>query len=331
MPADVATGISAQAGMSAPVPALGAAPVDRAPGIEASTAAELLQRASCDDYDLWQKTALAARGCIRPIRLRGTLREVDTVTGEVVHGLDTDDLPDRSIYVPCGDRRASVCAPCAETYRADTYQLIRAGLAGGKGMPDSLAAHPCVFATFTAPSFGAVHARVIAGGGAVVRCRARRKASVCRHGRRMSCGRRHSVADSCLGRPICPDCYDYSAAVVWNAHAPELWRRTTIAIRRRLDKLARAHGARVKLSYAKVAEFQRRGLIHFHAVFRLDGRDPSHPERIVPPHRALTAELLAEVIRQAARATWFATVSHPEKSRGWIWPGEPRSIRASCG
>jgi hypothetical protein len=39
---------------------------------------------------------------------------------------------------------------------------------------------------------------------------------------------------------------------VWNAHAPELWRRTTIAIRR-LDKLAMAHGTRVKLSYAKVA------------------------------------------------------------------------------
>ena len=43
--------------------------------------------------------------------------------------------------------------------------------------------------------------------------------------------------------PLCPDCYDYSATVVWNAHAPELWRRTTIAIRRRLDKLAKVHGA----------------------------------------------------------------------------------------
>ena len=41
----------------------------------------------------------------------------------------------------------------------DTYQLIRAGLAGGKGVPDSVAVHPCVFATFTAPSFGPVHTR----------------------------------------------------------------------------------------------------------------------------------------------------------------------------
>jgi hypothetical protein len=81
---------------------------------------------------------------------------LDTVTGEILHGLDTEDLPDKVIYVPCGDRRASVCPPCGETYRADTYQLIRAGLVGGKGMPESLAAHPCVFATFTAPSFGPV-------------------------------------------------------------------------------------------------------------------------------------------------------------------------------
>jgi hypothetical protein len=48
--------------------------------------------------------------------------------------------------------------------------------------------------------------------------------------------------DACLGRPLCPDCYDYAAAVVWNAHAPELWRRTVIGIRRRLGKLAKAHG-----------------------------------------------------------------------------------------
>ena len=144
------------------------------------------------------------------------------------------------IYLPCGDRRASVCPPCAETYRADTYQLIRAGLAGGKGMPESVAIHPCVFATFTAPSFGPVHTRVVTPGGKVARCRPRRKANYCPHGRRISCGQRHKEDDACLGRPLCPDCYDYNAAVVWNAHAGELWRRTVIAIRRRLDKLAKA-------------------------------------------------------------------------------------------
>ncbi len=320
MPADAGLTLNGRSSMPSSTQALAAVLVDdrTVPRDNSrSLSRELLERVTRDDYDRWLTTALAAGGCVRPVRLRGTLRNVDSVTGEVLDGLDTEDLPDRAIYVPCGDRRASVCPPCAETYRADTYQLIRAGLAGGKGMPESLAAHPCVFATFTAPSFGPVHTRVVTSRGAVARCRPRRKAGFCPHGRRISCGQRHKPTDACLGRPLCPDCYDYSAAVVWNAHAPELWRRTTIAIRRRLDKLARAHGTRVKLSYAKVAEFQRRGLIHFHAVFRLDGHDPAHPERAVPPHPAFTAEVLAEVIRQIASTTWFATVSHPAKSRGW--------------
>jgi hypothetical protein len=88
---------------------------------------------------------------------------------------------------------------------------------------------------------------------------------------------------------------------------------------------------RVKLSYAKVAEFQRRGLIHFHAIFRLDGFETVHPERTVPPHPALTAEVLAEVIRQAASVTWFATVPHPVKPKGWdiTWGAQvdPRVVR----
>jgi hypothetical protein len=303
-------------------PALALAPVlidgrTRAGASIGSLDAELLERATRDDYQHWLSTALAAGGCVRPIRLSGTVRDIDTTTGEILRDLDTANLPDQAIYVPCGDRRASVCPPCAETYRADTYQLIRAGLAGGKGVPESVAIHPCVFATFTAPSFGPVHTRVAASNGKVARCRPRRKASYCPHGRRISCGKRHHDDDPCLGKPLCPDCYDYHASVVWNAHAPELWRRTIIGIRRRLDKLTRPHGARVKLSYAKVAEFQRRGLIHFHAIFRLDGHDPAHPERTIPPHPALTAELLAEVIQQVTSMTWFATVSHPVRPKGW--------------
>jgi hypothetical protein len=293
--------------------------------------AELLDRATRDDYKQWLSTALAADGCVRPIRLRGTARDIDATTGEVIHDLDTEELPDKAIYLPCGDRRASVCPPCAETYRADTYQLIRAGLAGGKGMPESVATHPCVFATFTAPSFGPVHTRVTTHGGRVARCRPRRKANYCPHGRRLSCGRRHKEDEPCLGRPLCPDCYDYNAAVVWNAHAPELWRRTVIAIRRRLAKLAKTHGTQVKLTYAKVGEFQRRGLIHFHAIFRLDGFDPIHPERTVSPHPAFTADVLAEVIRQVASVMWFATVSHPTRAKGWdiTWGAQvdPRVVR----
>ena len=41
-----------------------------------------------------------------------------------------------AIYTPCNNRRSGVCPPCSEVYRADTYQLIRAGLSGGKAVPE---------------------------------------------------------------------------------------------------------------------------------------------------------------------------------------------------
>jgi hypothetical protein len=61
---------------------------------------ELLARASRDDYQQWLGTALAAGGCVRPIRLRGTVRDIDASTGEILRDLDTENLPDKAIYVP---------------------------------------------------------------------------------------------------------------------------------------------------------------------------------------------------------------------------------------
>ena len=63
----------------------------------------------------------------------------------------------------CGNRREAVCPSCSAVYKRDARQLVRAGLAGGKGIPDTITAHPCVFATLTAPSFGPVHARRMRG------------------------------------------------------------------------------------------------------------------------------------------------------------------------
>jgi hypothetical protein len=146
---------------------------------------ELLDRTVRDDYHTWLAGTAAAGGCVRPVRLHGTIRDINPATGEVLRSLDTESLPDRVLYTPCGYRRASVCPACAETYRRDTYQLIRAGLTGGKNVPESVRAHPCVFATFTAPSFGPVHTSRTGPGGRAARCRPRRKTSLCQHGRRM--------------------------------------------------------------------------------------------------------------------------------------------------
>jgi hypothetical protein len=52
-------------------------------------------------------------------------------------------------------------------------------------------------------------------------------------------------------------------------------------------------GEVARLSYAKVAEYQRRGLVHFHAVIRLDG--PGGPDS-TPPGWA-TVPLLVDAVR----------------------------------
>jgi hypothetical protein len=196
-----------------------------------------------DAYDAWLEHAWPAAACTRPVRLRGTVSHVDPATGEVTAAVHTDDLPDRVIYKPCGHRRATACPGCAETYRRDAFQLLRAGLAGGKGIPGSVAAHPVVFATFTAPSFGPVHSRPVRMHACAGKdhcrckpepCRARRDAGTCSHGRPLACFRRHSPDDPRLGQPLCPDCYDYNAHAVWNAAAGELWRRTKQDIERHL-------------------------------------------------------------------------------------------------
>ena len=127
----------------------------------------------------------------------------------------------------------------------------------------------------------------------------------------MSCPDRHARDDARLGEPLCPDCYDYTGAVLFNACAPELWRRFTIALRRALARQAgltnKALAAQVRVSFAKVAEYQRRGVVHFHAIIRLDG--PDGPTT-APPAWA-TVDLLTAAIAQAAGAVHLDTPAAP--------------------
>jgi hypothetical protein len=95
--------------------------------------------------------------------------------------------------------------------------------------------------------------------------------------------------------------------VLWNALAPELWRRTTIALQRALARLVGLQEGElrrlVRVSYAKVAEFQRRGAIHFHAVIRLDGATECRcPGCLAPPSEPFTADLLGDALRLAVPA-----------------------------
>ncbi|MDP8929569.1 MAG: replication initiation protein, partial [Actinomycetota bacterium] len=196
----------------------------------------------------------------------------------------------------------SVCPSCSATYRADAWQLFAAGLRGGKGVPDSVGRHPILFVTLTAPGFGAVHSRRERGG-TVHPCHPAGPKRRCGHGAPLGCWRRHEPDDDTLGQPLCAECFDAEAAVLWNACAPDLWRRTTIYMRRALARLAGmtvTECARaVRVSYTKVAEYQRRGLVHFHAVVRLDAKHDD-PARWEPPPALFDAQLLAQAIRTAA-------------------------------
>jgi hypothetical protein len=267
--------------------------------------AEIVDRAG-HGYDRWVELVAQAGYCHHPIRLAGRVEHADRATGEVRTVYDSNREPDGVLLKACGTRRESRCTSCAAIYRADAYQLLAAGLKGGKGVPGSVASHPRLFVTFTAPSFGRVHSRR-AQGRLVLPCHPYRQGARCPHGLRTGCWHRHEEDDPRLGEPLCPGCYDAEAQVLWNALAPELWRRTTIALQRALARLVGIQEAElrrlVRVSYAKVAEFQRRGAIHFHAVLRLDAATECRcPGCLAPPPAAFTPELLEEALRQAAAA-----------------------------
>jgi hypothetical protein len=264
--------------------------------------AEVLDRAGAR-YDRWMELVAQAGYCHHPIRLAGRVEQADRTTGEVRQVYDSEREPDGVLLKACGSRRESRCPSCAATYRADAHQLLAAGLQGGKGVPETVAPHPRLFVTFTAPSFGRVHSRR-AQGRLVLPCHPYRQGARCPHGTRAGCWHRHDPDDPRLGEPLCPSCYDAQAQVLWNALAPELWRRTTIAVYRTLGRLVGLQEGQLRrlvwISYAKVAEFQRRGAVHFHAVIRLDAATECRcPGCLAPPPEGVTAAVLEKGVRQA--------------------------------
>ncbi len=275
---------------------------------DAGMLAQVLARAADPaGYEAWAARAQAAGWCRHPVRLVGATRRYNAEDGQLAGIFASDQLPDRVLLKACGQRRATRCPTCSAVYRSDAYQLVAAGLRGGKGIPETVAAHPAIFATLTAPSFGPVHSTRNAAAGEPRPCRPQ-PTGVCPHRQPRACHLVHDPDDPQVGSPICPDCFDYRSAVVWNALAGELWRRTTIAARR---SLARAAGipatklsAHVRVSFAKVVEYQHRGVVHLHAVIRLD-----HPDQPAdPPPAPFDTELLATAIQHAATT---AAVAYP--------------------
>ncbi|MBZ6227868.1 replication initiator [Streptomyces olivaceus] len=239
------------------------------------SAAAFVAKAAEPEFAAWRRNIVRLGGCTNPIHLVGAATVYDTATGAALLSYGSDVYGGR-LLTACGNRRATVCPACSGLYRADTYHLVRAGLVGGKHVPETVSGHPRVFATLTAPGFGPVHTRRERDG-RVRACRPRRVGEHCPHGTPAGCRDRHSATDPRLGEPLCPRCYDYAGAVLWHAFAGRLWHRFGLELRREVARRAgltrTEFGEVARLSYAKVAEYQRRGLVHFHAVIRLDGPD----------------------------------------------------------
>ena len=240
-----------------------------------------------------------AGGCTHPIRLAGHTDHVDITTGEVRRAFSSAGQPGGVVHVRCNNRRASVCPSCSKLYQRDARRIVLSGLAGGTSVPDTVSGHPALFVTLTAPSFGAVHSRRSKGKRGEARaCRPRR--GECPHGRPAGCHARHRDGDRLLGTPLCPDCFDYPGAVTWNSLAPMLWKVT----RDRMESaVAAAAGLTVaglrrviRITCVKAAEMQARGLVHLHAVIRIDGRGENPNDLVAPPAWA-TTKLVAHCLR----------------------------------
>jgi hypothetical protein len=182
------------------------------------------------------------------------------------------------VAVRCRSRLKSRCPSCAEQTRGDWAAIARDGVfnvPAGRRFRFYLL-------TLTAPGIGRVHCVPNAAKG--------RRARLC------WCGRRHSEADAGLsGVPIDLDAYDYDGVVAFNCAFGRLWNNTKTRLRDAWDDLA----------FFAVREWQDRGVLHLHALIRIE--EPGAPT---------PAEL-------EARAT-VASARDPLTGRTMVWGRQSR-------
>lgn len=158
----------------------------------------------------------------------------------------TGELRRRHLERRCGSRLRSRCSSCSEIYAGDARRIIASGCNG-----ESL-----TWITLTAPgaeAFGRVHSA----------------SSLQGRTRRCACGIYHRPDSRVVGTPIDPSTYNYEKAAGFNAHCSRLFAVF-------VQKLRRLTGDSVQL--VRVIEFQRRGLVHVHAL--LKGRVDEHTFRL---------------------------------------------------
>lgn len=165
--------------------------------------------------------------CSHPLALRLTR----------VHGL-TGELTTGTVERRCGTPVLERCPSCAEIYRRDAMRVLFEGVAANPG--------PRTWITLTAPGdavFGRTHTAAYT-----------RKAS-----QRCACREFHSPNDPRVGEPLDPAAFRYDLVADFNRAAGRL-----VAVT--MQKLRRLTGSDEPLPYARVVEYQRRGLVHVHVL-----------------------------------------------------------------
>ena len=169
--------------------------------------------------------------CSRPLLLRQ--EKFSPVTGELLSSTDFNKN--------CGSRLFEKCPHCSEIYKRDARTVISSGFTHS----------PMTFITLTAPGsevFGKTHNRI-----------ERKRKNGSSYLQRCPCGHYHNYPDDrLLGTSIGAD-YDYTGAAAFNAGASRLLTVT-------MQKLSRISGR--KIERVRVAEYQKRGLIHFHILVK---------------------------------------------------------------
>lgn len=86
-------------------------------------------------FDAWSEALARVGNCSKPIRLHGGSQTVDAATGEILSTYSSRFEPLGVTHVRCGNRRATECPSCSRLYAADTFHLIRAGVARREDRP----------------------------------------------------------------------------------------------------------------------------------------------------------------------------------------------------
>ena len=290
----------------------------------------LIDRLRDGSFDAWADTAAEVGYCTNPVRLVGGSTTIDARTGRGPRlVLAPATAPLGVVYRACGNRRADVCPPCSRTYARDTFAMIRAGLVGGKTVPDTVADNPLLFVDLhrplvrprprTPPQHGQPHRRPLPPPRQVAAVPARPPDRLHEDPRRGRPDQRRAAVRGLLRLGV----RGRVAVVGTRAVATHHHRAPPRASPPRSGSRNGGSRRSPRCSTPRSAEYQARGLIHFHALIRLDGPDgPGSPA----PWTATTWPTLARGGRTARSPTPRPPSTTDDTDRVLAW-GKQLDVR----